>query len=132
MTWYSIERSLHDYEARLPSRLNAEELEELRLANLMLRCEGNDPPDAYLAPVLINNLRRSLGSTSFTLLFTDQDLRPVGQPQKSFMTLDNFWRPYNHLGIPPTDIRIRTGYFMSYESELLGSSLIEAETLDLS
>ena len=131
MSWYSTERSLADYDANLSSRMKSEDLDDTPLVNLMLRCEGSDNPDAYLAPVFINKLRRALGDTSFTLIFVDQDLRPIGEPASSIMTIDHMWRPINTLSLRDKDLSIRTGYFMPYEHGPFDNSLGESRQLEL-
>ena len=131
MSWYSTERSLAEYEANLAARMKSEDLDDTPLVNLMLRCEGSDRPDAYLAPVFINKLRRALGDTSFTLIFVDQDLRPTGEPVSSIMTVDHMWRPLNNLSLRDKNFSIRTGYFMPYEHGPFDDSLGQGRESEL-
>jgi len=122
---------MHEYEAHLPSRLKAEELGDAPLLNLMMRCEGPDNPDAYLAPVWVKDLRRALGGTSLAIVFVDQDLRGITSPFGSTMTADDMWRPIRPLSISERRIKITTGYFMPYESSMPGDTSVTEEELEL-
>lgn len=118
MGWSHSEKTLGEYNAFLPSRLTAEDLHDVRLANLMMRAEGQDVADAYLAPVFINGLRRAMGRVSFNLIFADEDLRPLFRPRGSDLTDDNLWKPHRVVKLVEQGkihAQIRTGYFMPYD-----------------
>ncbi len=109
--------SIADYEALERDRLEAAQLEESQLLSLMMRCVG-EGAEALRAPVYVQKIARYLGGVSFSVFYTDADLRPVPKGHASQL-VDDYWAP--NVPLPLNSSKMRavayTGFFVPYETD---------------
>ncbi len=125
MSFHAESFPLEEYKRLEPQRL--EFLEDSQLYNLLMRRTKGSGEEVMRAAVFVHDIARQAIKGSYSVAFTDADLRPSGISM-GFDLVDRYWKPLDRVVTYGKSAQSNTGIFVPYEDGLDDEFLTMSES----